>query len=450
MLAVPNNETFRPSGLAARTGECEDHNRSSGSLRGVDRTLHHGCLHILVGRGHSNLEPPAVVDRPGGMDSLMLYTVTFFDPKAQHEWQADLLETSWKHARQEGVLVQLLQCSGSKGREVTKPRFAHRVTLGVSASRAPASHDPSALPAALLEWIYREDPQGSVLILPPDCVFRTAVKRRVAPGKAIAQSWPLSGMRKPVSKHPFGFPPGFSFLSKVSSRPLAETTPVRLPVLIHSDDLRRIAPRWLQLCNLICEHCRDSSGNPIATAADYAYLAASAEYGIAHEGARLLTSVAAPSDNELGPLLSYLEPLVSVTGETLFNKDAEHQDPYLPKNLAPVNPAGYEFAAVFNACADANRATSGKPGLRHRPRWRSGVLEGRVMDELMLEIPSEERNLWLNATGKEIWLLCDGSRNIEDIRSEVSGRYRDHGAAVASDVLALIDTLTHFRFLEST
>lgn len=75
-------------------------------------------------------------------------------------------------------------------------------------------------------------------------------------------------------------------------------------------------------------------------------------------------------------------------------------------------------------------------------------MEGRVLDELLLERPSDGAKLWLNSSGKAIWELCDGSRTIEDIAVELGTRYSVNHRTVLPEACTLVGQLQNIDFIE--
>lgn len=379
----------------------------------------------------------------------MFYTVSLVNPAPRAQWQATLLDHSWRRVNQEGLLIQLLPASGGVAAGMPPPRHARRLAVGAPPFPPISADHPAAMAAALFEWVCQDRPQGTVLVLPAKCMFRRAVTQHVAPGVISAQPWLHSGLRKPARGYPFGFPPGFSFLSECCLGIDVQPASVTLPLLIHSDDLRKVAPRWLQLCSQIAGSCCDAAGKPIPAASEYALLAALAEFELLADVQTMLTSVSASAGMASdGGLLGYAEPLFSREGKQIFNQETFVPWSYLREDQRPETDAGTDFVTSVNACGDAERSAAGLFTLQQVPRWSPGVMEGRVKDDIFLEMPQRQRSLWLNSGGKDVWELCDGSRNVDDIRSELVRRYPGAEAAVPNDVLAVIDMLGGLEFLQ--
>ena len=330
-------------------------------------------------------------------------------------------------------------------------RYAHCIAT-TSWSRHPETGDQYPIynkPASLLEWLYRDRPEGTVLLLDPDCLFLKPVTRRVAPGAPVAQKWNGLSPSEASSDKPFGLDGRFGFLGAHCANTALESPAVMIPKLIHTSDLRRICARWLELTGLVREHYRDTAGNAIWEADMYAYLIASAEYGLHHEPASLgVCTNWHPDEAPDAPIIHYCQPIKDQSGEEIFSKQS--YVPWTP--IAGYSDPEHDYGRdLINLVNDLVIAKGGKlppANSESRPKWRDGVLEGRVIDDILLERPANERNLWLNASGKAIWELCDGSRTVAEIGSALGDRYATNGHDMTSDVLATINRLQSVGFVD--
>jgi hypothetical protein len=92
--------------------------------------------------------------------------------------------------------------------------------------------------------------------------------------------------------------------------------------------------------------------------------------------------------------------------------------------------------------------SAGKISLNNRPKRLDGVMEGRVLDEILLEIPTDGRSIWLNVSGKAAWDLCDGERTIAQIKSELGKHFQADERQLGADVLSLFEQLHRYGYLE--
>ena len=251
----------------------------------------------------------------------MFYTVFSTNLAPRMQWQSDLLEYSWKRVGQQGMLIRLVATNNPV--KLPRQQYAECVATRLRDSH-PETGDAYPIynkPASLLEWLYRDRPEGTVLLIDPDCVFRKPITRHVAPGFPVAQKWVDVHMRKPGSRNPFGLPPGFSFLKDYCARIDLSTAPVMIPTLIHTSDLRKICARWLELCGIIRQQFRDAQGLPIWEADMYAYVATCAEYGLQHEAVSIgICSNWRPQDAAEAPIIHYCQAIMDRDGREIFSK----------------------------------------------------------------------------------------------------------------------------------
>jgi hypothetical protein len=365
------------------------------------------------------------------------------------QWQSDLLEYSWKRVEQEGVLIRLVATDDPKSLPAQK--YAHCIATRLWDIH-PDTGDaylPYNKPASLLEWLFRDRPEGTVLLLDPDCVFRKPVLQRVAAGFPASQAWVKFTMDRPSAEHPFGLGTGFSFLNHHCARTDLGTEAVMIPTLIHTSDLRRICARWLELCGLIRQNFRNAEGLPIWEADMYAYLVACAEYGLQHKPMSLgICTNWQPEDAPEAPIIHYCQPILNKAGQEIFTK--HHYAPWtrISTLAEPQCEYGQNLIALLNEYVDQANSSVGHPSFNSRPKWRDGVMEGRVIDEILLEVPVDGRSIWLNISGKAVWELCDGSRTLDQIRSELERRFSTNGRNLEADLLSLVDQLQRIGFLE--
>ncbi len=74
------------------------------------------------------------------------------------------------------------------------------------------------------------------------------------------------------------------------------------------------------------------------------------------------------------------------------------------------------------------------PSGPERPRPSRRFLEKDLGEEYLFLRPEGDRFHVLNGSAREIYLLCDGSRTVEEIAAEILARYRVDERTAARDV----------------
>lgn len=187
----------------------------------------------------------------------MISTVFAGSLDPSDSWQAAVLEASWQQASQPGDLFRLAPVR--PGDRLPRSRHAQLVATLPYCPHPDAEDDArhAILPAGLLEWLFRGRFETTVLVCDLSNVFRAPIDDGVTPGRAIACPWP--DLPRPGSG-PFGLGDELDYLRRVCADQSLEVSAVTLPALVHSHDLLRLAPRWLELTMLIREECPDWSG----------------------------------------------------------------------------------------------------------------------------------------------------------------------------------------------
>jgi hypothetical protein len=304
-------------------------------------------------------------------------------------------------------------------------------------------------PGSLLEWVYRDKPEGTVLLLDPDCVFRSPVTRRGAPGCPAAQGWIYfqAGERGPES--PFGLGKKFSFLKDHCARTDLKIDPVMIPTLIHTSDLRRIAARWLELCGLFRNHYRNADGRPMWESDMFAYLATCAEYGLQHEPISLGICTNWESEKvPEAPIIHYCQPIVGKDNATIFDKHTYEPWSRLDALVEPARDYGRALVTLINRYVDGLNGTIAPAPAYSRPVRCEGVMEGRVLGDLLLERSRDGANLWLNGSGKVVWDMCSGLHDIDAIASELTARFAADHDTILAQVRGIVGQLHAIEFVE--
>ena len=309
----------------------------------------------------------------------MIQTVFVTSANPLTQQRAEILEFSWRRAEQPGELIRLVAME--PGDELPRHRHA-RVEQTVAWSPHPYTGDdypPYNRAASLLEWLFRERPDGTILLLDPDSVLLSDVPTEVSAGRVIASPWPEFSAAEAWPLEPGST---YAFLERFGILRNLEPAGVTLPLLIHSIDLFRLAARWLELTGILREEARDAG----LDADRLAYVVAAAEWGLVHEDRAF--AVAAASMDAAAPILEEYEAHIAAGGE----------------------------AAVL------------------RPQLREGVREARVLDQMLLEIPGKEDTLTLNSSATAIWELCAKGLTVLEIAHELEARFEAPEAGLVSDV----------------
>ncbi|MEL6817525.1 MAG: PqqD family protein [Pseudomonadota bacterium] len=379
----------------------------------------------------------------------MFYTVFSTDDRPYMQWQADLLEYTWKRVGQPGQLVRLVATNDPQNLPRQQYARCFATTPWNTHPRTGDNYPIYNKPASLLEWLYAEKPEGTVLFMDPDCVFRRAVTQRVAPGSPVSQNWVDLHLLPASKTNPFGLSERFWFLHKHCADVELQGDAVMIPTLIHTSDLRKICARWLELCSFVREFYRYENGERVWESDMFAYVVACAEYGIRHEKADL--GICTNWDAETmpdSPIIHYCQSIHDLNDRVIFNK---HQ--YAPWQLVDVSVEprhyyGRDLVQLINAKAQEMTGVSPSIPSYGRPNKGEHVKEGRVLDDLLLAIPAQEKSLWLNSSGKLIWDLCDGDSTVEEISSTISARFDVGPDLAAQQVGALLGQLRTIGFIE--
>ena len=263
-----------------------------------------------------------------------------------------------------------------------------RVEQTRSWARHPYIEDQYAgydLPAALMQWLLREPLDATIFLMDPQSILVGAIDHEVAPGQAMGHHW----QNFPVGEGPFNLPSIYTALRAYCVKRELDLPKVQFPLLIHSKDLLKLAPRWLELVGII-RAAADTESEPPGNTVKIAFAIAAAEYQISVTPNDFLASVIEAED-----------------GGKRFQ---DYCDQY-----------------------DADVASGQALGLL-RPIRRPGVRQARVLDQWYLELSSHGSTVSLNPSAGAIWGLCDGHRTLLDIAQELHAQYDVPIEAMAHDV----------------
>ncbi len=167
----------------------------------------------------------------------MIHSVICTDNGPNVHWQSELLEYSWSRVNQQGEIVRLVSCDLDT--ESPLHKYA-RVIRTEPTSIHPESGDhylPYNRLFSFRQWLDEYQPEGTVLILDPDCVFRKPLNIEVKDGLPIGQHW-----------QDFGISDSFrGAMEGLSDVDIDSLPPLTWPALITCGDLRRIIDRWIEL-----------------------------------------------------------------------------------------------------------------------------------------------------------------------------------------------------------
>lgn len=349
----------------------------------------------------------------------MIYTVFSTSNSPYMQWQSELLEYSWKQVGQPGELIRLVATEGYQ--KLPTHRYARSVATK-SWQIHPVTGDdyaPYNKPASLLEWLETEQPDGTVLLLDPDCVFRAPLRREVSEGKPVAQRW--VGIGHSPGGDGFGLGPRFAFLESHGVRPGTPAQLGMIPKLIHTRDLERIAARWLELTALVRQEVADQEGRRMWESDMYAYAIVAAEAGLVHELASLgICTNWSPAEAPNAPIIHYCQAIEGKGGELLWSKHRYRPWERVPQPERAGQDYGRDLLALLNRCANAR---AGAELADVRPKRRRGVREIESRGSLVLRVPGSNRELSLNGAAERVWQLCDGACTVAELARKLEREY---------------------------
>ena len=179
----------------------------------------------------------------------MIYIVLCTNVNDYINWQCELLEYSWRRANQPGSLIRLVTCP--KGTALPEHRHARVVRIGPPRKQT-RRYIPYERLFALQDWLRLERPEGSVLVLDPDCVFRRPIETEVEPGAPRAQHWvdfETTGLTWTYKRWRWSRPR--NVVAKLYDLDPGHLQPATWPALLHTRDLQRILPAWIEATRVI-------------------------------------------------------------------------------------------------------------------------------------------------------------------------------------------------------
>lgn len=259
-----------------------------------------------------------MIDDPHGP----LYSVVCTDTNPYGTWQTEFLEHSWLRAGMEGELVRLVGTPNDEA--LPRHRTARVVRTSASNGHPRLTEDYTGMNRlhSLGEWLERERPVGTVLILDCDFVFRAPLVRHVEPERPVGQLW--------WDYHPGGF--WGDAVDRIVPGISSRVQRVTWPLLIHTSDLRRIIGRWTDVTARLRKETGAWESDMIALPAVLA------EYGITCDLEMLAAWMPWPDDVVEGaPIVHYCQPVLDRAGETLWYK--QEYDPWDDIDVDPDDAA---------------------------------------------------------------------------------------------------------------
>ena len=360
----------------------------------------------------------------------MIISVFTTGNSPRDQWQAELLEHSWLSAGQPGELIRLVACHEDE--PLPEHQWA-RVIRVMPWNPHPWTGDAFAgynKAASLMEWLYSEPVDAVLLLLEQDSVVLSSPRGDVRPGSAVANVWPDIPTG---GDGPFGLTSPFEAVQAYCVNRKLTLPGVQYPVMIHSSDLKKIAPRWLELTSLL--RASIDYGNPWDVER-LAYTIAAAEFGIAHDDKALGSDFAAESLGDV--VCRYRGRVMSDDQEVVWDSERyEAWTEFRPEDAS--KGAGRDFLAWLQEYV--SKRTSGRHLAWLIPARREGVREARVLDQVVVELPGDQDALSLNASASAIWELIDGQRTITDITMSLQQQFGMPEDSLFQDVNAAMEYL---------
>jgi Rps23 Pro-64 3,4-dihydroxylase Tpa1-like proline 4-hydroxylase len=296
----------------------------------------------------------------------------------------------------------------------------------------PANSDPATGTAyvpvnrlfSLRQWLQEESPQGTVLMLDPDCAFRYAIADGVEPGRPVAQHW-------------VDFSPELFQTEAMRARlgldehAAASVQQATWPLLIHTEDLRRILPTWIEYVTAlepVLGWERDM----------FAFTAACARAGLVFSLRPVGVYMGWPERVAAqAPVIHYCQKIRDENGDILWFK--QEYVPWEPVRRAEHAALDYarEFLHMLDAFAAGKRTEILDGRFALAPGWRLDVVQGQHQ----LRQDNGAAVIELNETGALVAGLCDGVRLGRDISALLCEAYPEQAEQISRDLVACLDRL---------
>ncbi|KIZ01491.1 hypothetical protein MNEG_6466 [Monoraphidium neglectum] len=187
-------------------------------------------------------------------DAGNVHTVFLTDCTAYADWQTLTLAYSWRQSGQPGPLTRIMSCTDEEAK-AHKPDTLESVTTHTAPSYATAvrTGDHYAAynkPGAIKDWLKHFSPEEEwILILEADMILRQPITPEdfnlTSPGHAVGARYEhLAGVSNQLAAQ--HIPEVVPRADALAGPPGRRADQVGGFMLVHRDDLRRIAPLWLK------------------------------------------------------------------------------------------------------------------------------------------------------------------------------------------------------------
>jgi hypothetical protein len=249
----------------------------------------------------------------------MIYTVFSTTDNPYMNWQSRLLEFSWEEVNQPGELIRLVATSERDH----LPSSQHAQVIPTWPwDKHPITGDRYVIynkPASLSQWLTTHKPEGTVLFIDPDCVFRAPIITEVTPGHSLSQKW--IDFRSEATYYSSEDNAPVNLIQQFCKHNHELLQGVMIPTLIHTHDLRLLVTRWLEVTGQIRQGIRNREGQPLWESDMFGYIIAAAECGLVQEPADLgICTNWLPADVPNAPIIHYCQSIQSQQDEPLWDK----------------------------------------------------------------------------------------------------------------------------------
>ena len=265
----------------------------------------------------------------------MIYTVFSTTDNPYMNWQSMLLEYSWKEIKQPGELIRLVASNDrTQLPESSIANVVHTWPWDIH----PLTGDRYLIynkPASLSQWLAKDKPEGTVLFIDPDCVFRAPITTEVHPGHSLSQKW--IDFRSDSTYYSSEDNAPINLIEQFCQHHHELIQGVMIPTLIHTHDLRRLVTRWLEVTGQIRQGIRNREGRPLWESDMFGYIIAAAECGLIQEATNLgICTNWLPADVPNAPIIHYCQSILSKDDDVIWEKRsykpwAKVQDPQQAK-----------------------------------------------------------------------------------------------------------------------
>jgi len=305
-------------------------------------------------------------ERNPPMKPTLLHTVFSVQPSKYFEWQVRYMAYHFNKSKQEGPLTRLL--SGNHADHISP-----QVDTWVAPPYRHLHFDPYVpynKPTAIIHWLRHSGVRSEyVIVVDPDCIFLRPLVTRAKDGDGVVVHLG-SGRDVAVSKgKPFGqkgymdWTKGgpFESLTKHYCPGCDKVDALAVPIVIHREDLEKIAPLWLSITEQIradkATWNKEWNAATFAlswTAEMYGYIFAAAKLGIKHSVSDRAQEIVGFNKKVSAPILHY--SLKLSMGKDKDGKDI-HWHKYFENagTVIPAAPAGQTevVATLLSSLRDA-------------------------------------------------------------------------------------------------